>query len=351
MLPGGEDYSLFISDFNMPRSVNAEDKFRTNLNRNDSFKPPCRSECLPYQYEACQDIDLGMSKKQPVAKSESVYESDDSQAVGKNPAVRVDNASNKCETIRKEVQPHIEQIQMPKTHDDRWEKRFSELQDFKKERGHCKVPRTYTNQALARWVLRQRSLSRQMERGEETTLTIERRERLDNIKFKWDSRTKSEKLRWDEQFSELQNFKKEWGHCNVPTSYTKNKSLARWVIHQRTLFRRTERREKSSLTTENWKRLESIGFQWVFSREDSQNLRWEKHFSALQDFKQEWGHCDVPTRHAKYKQLSAWVQKQRHLFKCFKSGDKACFVVERRGKLESIGFQWNLRNFQGRSIV
>ena len=339
MYPRGEAYSLSISDLNVSRSVNAEDKFRTNLNRNDSFKPPCRSECLPYQYEACQNIYLGMSKKQLVAKSESISESDDSQAVGKNPTGRVDNASNKCKTIRKEGQPHIKQIQMPKTHDDRWEKRFSELQDFKKERGHCKVPATYKNKSLARWVLHQRSLFRQMERGGKTTLTIEKRERLNSIGFDWDSKANSDKLRWDEQFSELQNFKKEWGHCNVPTSYAKNKSLARWVLHQRALFRRTERGESSTLTTERRKRLNSIGFKLVFNREESENLRWSKHFYTLQDFKQEWGHCNVPTRRAKYEHLSAWVQQQRHLFKCFKRGDKECvFVVERREKLESIGF-------------
>ena len=43
-------------------------EYRDVPDRNDSFKPPHRSECLPYQYEACQDIHLGMSKKQMVAK-------------------------------------------------------------------------------------------------------------------------------------------------------------------------------------------------------------------------------------------------------------------------------------------
>ena len=339
MFHRGEDYSLFISDLNMPRSVNAEDNFRTNMNQNDSFKLPRRFECLPYQNEACRDIYLEMSKKQPVAKSESVYKSDDSQAVGKNLTVRVDNASNKCETIRKERQPQIEQTQIPQTQNDRWEKQFSELKAFKKEQGHCKVPGTYKNIALYRWVLHQRYRSRQMEREGGEILTIQKKERLDNIGFEWDSRTNSDKLRWDEQFCELQNFKKEWGHCNVPTNYAKKKSLARWVVHQRALFRRTERGEKSNLTTENRKRLESIGFQLVFGREESENLRWNKHFCTLQDFKQEWGHFNVPTTHAKCKQLSAWVQKQRHLFKCSKRGDKACFVVERKKKLESIGFQ------------
>ena len=285
-----------------------------------------------------------------MAKIESVQESDDRQSVDRNLTVRVDNTSNKCETIKKEGKPQIERMHMTKTQENRREKRFSEQQDFKKEQGHFKVPRAYKNQALTCQVLRQRPQSKKVERGEETTLTIERREMLHNIKFKCDSRTKSEKLRWDEQFSELQNFRKEWGHCNVPTSYTKHKLLACWVIHQRTLFRRTQRMENSRLRTKNRKRLESIGFQWVFSREESENLRWDKHFSALQDFKQSGGFVMFQQDMLSIK-ISAWVQKQRHLFKCFKSGDKACFVVERRGKLESIGFQWILRNFQGRSIV
>ena len=70
-------------------------------------------ECLTYQYEACHYTYLGISKKQLVGNFESFYESDDSQAVGGNLKLRVDNISNKYETIKNEVQ-------MPKTYDDRW---------------------------------------------------------------------------------------------------------------------------------------------------------------------------------------------------------------------------------------
>ena len=315
------------------------------MNRNNGVKPSHRSDRLAYLVEA-----LWMGKKLHVAKSESVYVNDDSETFDRNLTLRTNNTSNKCETIKKKEQPQIERIRLPETHEDRWEKRFSELQDFKKERGHCKVPGTYINRPLARWVLHQRSLFKRIEKGEKTILTIEKRERFEKIGFELDSRTKSDSLRWDEQFSELQNYKKEWGHCNVPTSSAKNKSLSRWVVYQRDLFRLAEKGEKSSLTTEKRKRLESIGFQFVFSREKSRSLRWNKHFSTLQDFKEEWGHCNVPTRHAKYNILSVWVKKQRHLFECLKRGDKICFDVERRRKLESIGFQWNLKNLKPRPL-
>ena len=36
-------------------------------------------------------------------------------------------------------------------------------------------------------------------------------------------------VNWDVQFSELQSFKEDHGHCNVPEDYDANRQLAQWV--------------------------------------------------------------------------------------------------------------------------
>ena len=60
---------------------------------------------------------------------------------------------------------------------DLWEQRYQELIDFKREHGHCKVPRSAGS--LGRWVSRQRDVFR------EGNFLDDRKERLEAIGFAW----------------------------------------------------------------------------------------------------------------------------------------------------------------------
>jgi Helicase associated domain len=48
---------------------------------------------------------------------------------------------------------------------------------------------------------------------------------LDAIGFVWNSH----QVAWEEKYYELQEFAQRHGHCNVPTKYPPNHSLAIWV--------------------------------------------------------------------------------------------------------------------------
>ncbi|KAL7546837.1 hypothetical protein ACHAWF_010167 [Thalassiosira exigua] len=62
--------------------------------------------------------------------------------------------------------------------------------------------------------------------------------------------------RWLERFDELEQFKSEHGHCNVPRTSKENPKLARWVKQQRYQFK------LGRILEDRLKRLNDIGFEW-----------------------------------------------------------------------------------------
>lgn len=83
------------------------------------------------------------------------------------------------------------------------------------------------------------------------------------------------------------------------------------------------------ISDERKAQLEEIGVQL---RNESIHATWEDHFAELLAYKDEHGHIDVPQKHLG---LGRWVNKQRQ---SARDGDMS---VERKMKLDDIGFLWN----------
>lgn len=198
-----------------------------------------------------------------------------------------------------------------------WENKFMELVAFKKENGHCNVSKEKeATKKLGTWVGVQRKMKKS------GTLTSDRYEKLNSLGFTWDVK----KSVWDQRFSELVQFKEEYGHCNIPCSYPANKQLGSWVPDQRKIYK------KGKLSSKKYKKLNDLGFVW-----DRNHSSWEKMFEELVNFKKKNGHCNVSTYYKASKRLVMWVSEQRHLYKT--GGNK--LFLDRIDKLNAIGFIWN----------
>ncbi|CAJ1935223.1 unnamed protein product [Cylindrotheca closterium] len=137
-----------------------------------------------------------------------------------------------------------------------WESRFQDLEQFKREQGHCNVPRRYKNSPkLGVWVC---SLRQQMSRG---TLNRAKIERLNEIGFQWRMNLIkgaqvnpqiAKTCQWDENFQLLASIKERTGKCIVPAS---ERSLCKWVERQRREL------NEGKLGYENQEKLNKIGFQ------------------------------------------------------------------------------------------
>lgn len=64
-----------------------------------------------------------------------------------------------------------------------------------------------------------------MTEGKLSAMTNDRVKALEEIGFVWDSHAAA----WQERLQELKKFRRVHKHCNVPTNYSENVALARWV--------------------------------------------------------------------------------------------------------------------------
>lgn len=190
-----------------------------------------------------------------------------------------------------------------------WEEKFSQLVEFQKESSHCIIPQTEEYKDLYIWMSLQRN---QYNSGK---LREDRMIRLEEIGVVWDVRLS----RWEERFVQLTLYKERFGDCDVPHDWQENLQLGRWLSIQR--------REKKSgkLADDRICKLESIGISWELLDE-----AWEQRFQELLAFKNEIGHCNVPSGWKDNPQLAMWVRNQRN--------KKKNLTEERRKRLVAIGF-------------
>ena len=202
---------------------------------------------------------------------------------------------------------------------DRWEQRFAALLAFKAVYGHCNVPSSYRDDpALAAWVFNCR---RQRKQG---ILATDRVERLDGIGFAWAVRKRRFVARdWDAMVAQLEAFRRDHGHCDVPHAWPRNRELAAW-LHGVRCNKRSGRLDANRV-----RQLDALGVVW-----EPQQTRWEKMFAALVEFCQCHGDCNVPYGWPENPSLAKWVKGVRA---SQKRGD---LEPERIRRLDAIGFDW-----------
>ena len=200
-----------------------------------------------------------------------------------------------------------------KSSDERWQEMFRQLEEFHMEYGHCNVPRHYEeNPKLGWWVNNQRQAKA------DGKLAPERERRLEDVGFVWSLQDEA----WEEMFWQLEEFRMEHGHCNVPSRYEENPKLGWWVNNQR------QAKADGKLAPERERRLEDLRFVWSKSSDE----RWEEMSRQLEEFRMEHGHCHVPSWYEKNPKLGSWVKKQRA------SKAEGKLDPERKLRLEVLGF-------------
>ena len=185
---------------------------------------------------------------------------------------------------------------------DAWEQRFRELQEFQKRHGHCRV---YSNSGkLGVWVsgIRQRK----------EKLSQKRLHRLNQLGFDWDPVDTF----WNNQYENLLEFKRRFGHVNVPKGWKENTRLSEWVALQRA--------KKTKITPQRKKMLEDIGFD--FARYES---IWMQRYEELKAYQAEHGHCRLTDWNSL---LGSWVSVQRR--------NRNRMPLERKKLLDAIDFVW-----------
>jgi hypothetical protein len=197
-----------------------------------------------------------------------------------------------------------------------WEDRLSELADYRKIHGHCNVPQRYNkNTKLGQWVGTQRKQYRLQQEGKTSHMTLSRIKELESLGFKW--RIFGVTTAWEDRLSELADYRKLHGHCNVPQHYNENTKLATWIATQRNRYKLHLEGTTSSLTPEYCK----------------------IH-----------GHCNVPRNCGVNSKLGKWVNTQRYGYNLKLNGKTSPMTPSRIEKLESLGFEWKPLRGQSKGI-
>ncbi|KAL7536840.1 LOW QUALITY PROTEIN: hypothetical protein ACHAXR_007432 [Thalassiosira sp. AJA248-18] len=178
-----------------------------------------------------------------------------------------------------------------------WPLRFQDLEEFKDEHGHCRVPTTYApNPSLAKWAATQRTKYKKGSLKDDhlgkpsindcqilvsdishlcsspLTLFLES---LNEIGFNFGAKDPIQELGvlkvpqiepvnretyledlWDASYTELAAYKNHFGHCNIPISYDANPSLGAWAFSQRMAYK------KNKLSEDRIAKLNELGFSF-----------------------------------------------------------------------------------------
>lgn len=181
--------------------------------------------------------------------------------------------------------------------DTQWDARLKELATYKAEHGDMHVPQKWTT-GLGAWVSQQKLLE---VKGE---LPADRRLLLEEIGFTWESRRK--KSDWNERFDELQKFKEDYNHIDVPRIWPTG--LGTWVGNQKSFLK------NGTLTQDRVDRLSEIG---VLA--ESLETRWLGRYEELKEYQVKFGNLDVP--HDWPTGLGQWLANQKSFEKSGKMSD------------------------------
>lgn len=240
----------------------------------------------------------------------------------------------------------------------------------------------YSKMQLGYWVMQQRY---HYHYYNGTRMTLQRVEYLNALNFVWDI----DAARWQEQYQQLKEFKKKFGHTLV----RQNTTLGHWIYKQRwhdrsitsgktvylgdipdfafnesnkfsdqtmsedTIIRNGRGqyyngKPISPLTPSRRALLNDVGFIW-----EHWDHVWESSFAELVEFKTKYGHTRVSPK--KYPSLGRWVRKHRAKWRemqevldcnnnidAIENVDKSSLLWrDRFEKLESIGFEWVVRKY------
>jgi hypothetical protein len=216
-----------------------------------------------------------------------------------------------------------------------WEVRLSELADYRKIHGHCNVPRNYSeNTKLGQWVAHQRARLYNLHvKGKRSPMTTLRIQELESLGFEWGTCITP----WEDRLSELADYRKIHGHCNVPQRYSENTKLGQWVADQRARYNVHVKGKRSSMTLSRIRELDKIGFAWNRS-----GPTWEDQLSALADYLKIYGHCNVPRSYTENPKLATWVATQRRQYRLQGQGKTSSMNTFRIQQLKSLGFEWRV---------
>ena len=145
---------------------------------------------------------------------------------------------------------------------------------------------------------------------------------------------------WNERYQDLVQYHQMYGDCLVPNHWPPNQPLSEWVKRQRYQYKLKMDRRPSYLSDQRMDMLNQLNFVW-----NMQRANWDEKWNELAAYKEQHGHCNVPSLYPKNRQLGIWVRCQRRQYRLYMKdpASSSGMTEERIRRLKSIGFVFELR--------
>ena len=204
-----------------------------------------------------------------------------------------------------------------------WKKNYELLKKYYDEHGDINIPVDYEvdDVNLRDWLDRQREAYRK------NNLNKEWINLLNKLGMIWNIREDN----WDENYSLLEEYYKEYGNVDVPSDYTINDvNLGRWVRSQRSAY---SGKSKGKINDDQIQILNDIEMIW-----DLNETKWQKNYELLKNYYKEFKSLDVPQSYAVDDiSLGIWLRGQRQ---AYKGKSKIRISKEHIKLLNDINIDW-----------
>jgi hypothetical protein len=153
---------------------------------------------------------------------------------------------------------------------------------------------------------------------------------------------------WYDHFLQLQNLSSHGAIHLLPGT---NPELEQWIEHQRYMYQEMKKGNPTELSQERKVLLDTLGIEWeslvghhpmpnaVDSNVALDDIpKFNEKCRALMDFKEMYGHSNVPVDYKEGPELGKWVSQQRELF------DNGLLPYDRVSILSQLGFDFSSSN-------
>ena len=236
----------------------------------------------------------------------------------------------------------------------KWETMLPRLSAFHKKHGHTMVSPS-DDADLCQWTKTiranyshqvsnedgRKAKSSSSKGKKRAKLSKEKLDSLQKLNFCWDLQA----AKWEQNYRDLSNFQKKYGHCHVPIS--ENRRLATFVQNQRQQYRLYLAGNSTSMTPERIKNLSKINFEWPqeapIPRPRTKQVTWDVRYAELEEYWQKHGHSNVPQDCSDNFELGQWCMNQRTNYRMNQEGIPTGLSTQRILKLEKLDFAWSIR--------
>jgi len=184
-----------------------------------------------------------------------------------------------------------------------WNERFQEAERYFRMNGNLRMPKQYEQNGIKLWVW----LNNQHRKAKQGQLNARQLQKLGEIGF-FENMPRDRS--WENNYLEAKRYYEAVGNVEIPHDYLSEDGLwlGRWIQEQRRRLRR------GTLTTEQIKRLDSIGMRW----DDPRKTRWYVCLEAVREYPRKA--TGVPIVPADVRSefgtvLKNWVQHQEDNYK------------------------------------